>query len=57
MKDTAERRQIAKMLQDNRDMRRLYHLEMNWGKRKELEKKIRSNSEEIEELRINGFID
>mgnify|MGYP003658370713 CR=1 FL=1 len=57
MKNTAERKQIAKMLQDNRDMRRLHHLEMEHGKRKMLEEKMRSNSEEIAELKINGFID
>jgi hypothetical protein len=56
MKDTPERKQIAKMLQDNRDMRRLHCQEMDWGKRKKLEDKMRSNREEIEELRINGFI-
>jgi len=56
MKDTPERKQIAKMLQDNRDMRRLHCQEMDWGKRKKLEDKMRSNREEIEELRVNGFI-
>jgi hypothetical protein len=55
MKDTPERKQIAKMLQDNRDMRRLHCQEMDCGKRKKLEEKMRANREEIEELRVNGF--